>query len=80
MNFSAIGVVDDVAVGDDAISIDEEAAAARELLAARIEGFDGDGGGLDAANEFRKQVLRSSSADRLRKAVAQRSKRRTSLR
>src|SRR6185436_7180924 len=59
MDLGAISALDDVAVGDDAIFIDEEAAAARKFLALRIEGFNGDGGWFDAANKVREFVLRA---------------------
>ncbi len=42
MNFGAIRAFEDVTVGDDAIVFDEEATAARQLLTARIESFNGD--------------------------------------
>ena len=57
MNFRAMCVFKNVAVSDDAIGFDEEAAAARELLAARVESFNCDCGGFNAANEFGKKIL-----------------------
>ena len=60
MNFGAVRIVDDVAIGDDAIGINEETAAAREFFTARIEGFDRDRGRFDAANELGQQVLRGA--------------------
>ena len=41
VDFGAIGALDDVAISDDPIDVDEKAAAPRKLFAARIEGFDG---------------------------------------
>ena len=57
MNFGAMGVFEHVTVGDDAIGVNKEAAAARELFAARVESFNRDGGWLNAANEFGKKIL-----------------------
>src|SRR6266567_9634737 len=45
-------------VGDDAIQIDKEPAAARNLFAARIKGFNRNGRRLDAANQIGKLILR----------------------
>src|SRR5437899_2145038 len=58
MNFRAIGAFDHVAIGDDAIYADEEATAARKFFSARVEGFDGHRGRLDAPNQVRKLILR----------------------
>jgi hypothetical protein len=57
MNFRAMRVFDDVAIGDDAICIDEEAAAARQFFAARIESLNRDRRWFNAANEFGKNIL-----------------------
>jgi hypothetical protein len=57
MDFGPVGALDYMAVCDDAINIDEEAAAAGKFFAARVEGFDCDGGGLDTTDEFGKLIL-----------------------
>jgi hypothetical protein len=57
MDLSPVGVIDDVAIGDHSIGIYEKTAAARELIALEVVGFDGDGGGFDTANEIRERVL-----------------------
>ena len=58
MNLSAIGTFEDVPVSYDPIDINEEAAAARQFLATRVESLDRDCGWFDAANEFREKILR----------------------
>jgi hypothetical protein len=63
MDFGAISVVDDVAVGYDTIWTNEETTPARKLLTANIKSFDSHGRGLNAANQLRKQVLRLSDGD-----------------
>ncbi len=60
MDFSAIRAVDNVPIGNHAVFVDKETAAARKLLALRIEGFNCDGGGFDAANQIGKLVLGAS--------------------
>ncbi len=57
MDFGAIGAVDNVPVGDDAIFIDEESTAARKFLATRIKGFDCHRRRFDAPNEIRELLL-----------------------
>ena len=47
-----MSVVDDVTVGDDAIEVDEEAAAAGEFLTARVKGFDSNCGWFDTTDEL----------------------------
>jgi hypothetical protein len=54
MNFSSVGVVDNVAIGYDAIRVDKEAAAPRELFAFRVEGFNRNCRRFDAANQLRE--------------------------
>ena len=58
MHFRPVRIFDYVTVGYDAIAVDEEPAAAREFLAARVKRFDRDGGRFNAADEFRKNILR----------------------
>ena len=57
MNFRAICAFKHVTVGDDAIGFDKEAAAARQLLAARVVSLDGDCGRLNASNQIGKKIL-----------------------
>ena len=59
MNFGPVSAVDHMAIGNDAIIVDEESAAARKFFAARVEGLDGHGGRLDATHQFRQLVLRA---------------------
>ena len=56
MDFGAKGAINNVPVGNNAILVDEESAAPRELLAFHIESFYRDGGGLMRARD-RKFVL-----------------------
>src|SRR5713226_4697461 len=57
VNFGAIRSLDHVAIGDDSIEVDEKAAAARKLFAARIERFNRHRGRLDATHEIGKLFL-----------------------
>ena len=57
MNFGAMRAFNDVPVGDDAIGVDEEAAASRKLFAARIKSFNRNCGWFNATNEFGKKIL-----------------------
>ena len=61
MHFGAVGAFDHVPVRYHPIDVDEKAAAARQLFAARIEGFDRHGGRFDATNQFGKLILRKIS-------------------
>jgi hypothetical protein len=58
MYLGAEGAFEHVAVRDNAISLDEKTAAARKLFTVRVEGFNRDRGRLNAADEFRKNILR----------------------
>src|SRR5688500_15467405 len=58
MNFGPLSAVDQMPVGDDAIVVDEESAAARKFFAARVECLNGHRGRLDATHQFRQLVLR----------------------
>ena len=58
MNFTAIGTIDHVAIRHDAISIYEEAAAARKPFSPRVESFDGHRGWFDSSDEIRELILR----------------------
>jgi hypothetical protein len=60
VNFGAIGVIDDVAVGYDAIGGNEKAAASRKFLTTRVKGFYCYGGWFDTTHKFREQVLSMS--------------------
>ena len=62
MDFSAIGAFEYVTVCDDAIGFDEEAAAARQFFAARVESFNCHCGGFDAANQFGKKILSDAAS------------------
>lgn len=66
MNLRTISVFDDVAVCDYAIHIDEKAAAAGKLYAARVKGCNRYGGRLYATDQVGKQVLSSRSYSRVR--------------
>lgn len=59
MNFGSDGAFDDVAVGNNSISIDKKAATSRTLFAAPIESFNRNCGGLNAPDEFGEDVLGS---------------------
>ena len=61
MNFSAVCTLEYVPVSDDAVGFDEEAATSRKLLAVRVESFDCNRGGFDAANQFGEKILRGSN-------------------
>ena len=56
MDFGAKCAFDHVTVSNDAILVDEETAAARQLLASRIESLDGDRRRLYATNEIGKVI------------------------
>jgi hypothetical protein len=58
MDHRAVRVFEHVTIGDDAIVINEEPAAARKLLATRVKCFDRYCGGFNTADEFRKNILR----------------------
>ena len=58
MDFSAIRALEYVTVSNDAISFDEETAAARQFFIARIESLDRDRGRFNTANQFGKKILR----------------------
>ena len=53
--------LEDVPVSDNAIVVDEEAAASRQLLAACVESFDCNRRGFNATNEFGEKILRRSN-------------------
>ena len=57
MDLGAMCAFEDVTICDDAIVFDEEPAASREFLAARVESLDCNCGGFNATNEFGKDVL-----------------------
>ena len=58
VHLGAISVVDNVAVGHDAIRIDEEATTARQFLSSRVKRLNGYCRGFNTANKFRQQILR----------------------
>ena len=64
MNFGSDSSFNDVAISDNAISVDKKTAAARTLFTARIEGFNRHRGGLNATNEFGEEVLGSGGYGR----------------
>jgi hypothetical protein len=57
MNFGAMSAIENVTVRDDPIGVNEEATAAREFVAARVESFDCHCGRFYAANELGKNIL-----------------------
>ena len=64
MNLGAMCAFEDVTIRDDAIVLDEEPAASRQFLAARVESLDRNCGGFNATNEFRKDVLLRPGGER----------------
>jgi hypothetical protein len=64
MNFRAMSAFEYVPVGDNAIALDEEAAAARQLFTTHVESFDCNRGRFDTANEIGEKILRRLDGDR----------------
>ena len=67
MNLCSKCAFDYMAIGNDAIDVDEEAAATREVLTTNVEGFNGYRGWLNAPDEFWERVLGSNWSGRKEK-------------